>query len=62
MSSFVQDEWNSIDIPIDGLTRNTFGQIILENSGSTLTNFYLDNIFLHNSEGGTSISAPSESE
>ena len=60
VSSFVQDEWNSIDIPIDGLTRNTFGQIILENSGSTLTNFYLDNIFLHNSDGGTSIPTPSE--
>ncbi|MDF1560662.1 MAG: Ig-like domain-containing protein [Bacteroidales bacterium] len=46
--------WISVDIPLSGLSsRSKLAQIILERLGSTLTGFYLDNVYLYGSGGGT---------
>ncbi len=46
--------WISVDIALSGLSsRSKLAQIILERIGSSLTGFYLDNIYLHGNGGGT---------
>lgn len=46
-ADLVQGAWNSLDIPLSGLTnKNAIGLIIYE--GSNLANFYVDNIFFYN--------------
>ena len=48
-SQLVAGQWNSLDISVAGMTnRSSLGLLIYENLGSSLTNFYLDNIFLYN--------------
>jgi hypothetical protein len=45
----VSDGWVSIDAPLTLLNRNRIGLIIYENiNGSSLRNFYLDNIYFYN--------------
>ena len=52
--------WISVDIDISGLTsRSRLAQIILERIGSSLTGFYLDNVYLHGNGGGT-VTEPAE--
>jgi hypothetical protein len=46
--------WISVDIDLAGLSsRSRLAQIILEQVGTSLTGFYLDNIYLYGSGGGT---------
>jgi len=46
--------WISVDIPLSGLSsRSKLAQIILERLGSTLSGFYLDNLYLYGNGGGT---------
>lgn len=45
-SNLKAGEWNSLDMSIKGLSsRSHIGQLVFENSGSTLTSFYADNIY-----------------
>lgn len=45
----VADGWASIDAPLTLLNRNRIGLIIYENiNGSSLRNFYLDNVYFYN--------------
>lgn len=42
-------QWNSIDFSLTSFSnKDHFGQIIYENLGSDLSNFYLDNVYLYN--------------
>jgi hypothetical protein len=46
--------WISVDIPLAGLSsRSKLAQIILERLGSSLSGFYLDNVYLYGNGGGT---------
>jgi hypothetical protein len=46
--------WISVDIALAGLSsRSKLAQIILERLGSSLSGFYLDNIYLYGNGGGT---------
>ncbi len=46
--------WISVDIAISGLpSRSRLAQIILERVGSSLSGFYLDNIYFYGNGGGT---------
>ena len=46
--------WISVDIPLSGLSsRSKLAQIILERLGSSLSGFYLDNVYLYGNGGGT---------
>lgn len=47
IDSFTAGEWNSIEIDISSANRENLGFIVWENLGSTLTNFYLDNIYFY---------------
>jgi len=53
-STLESQKWVSVDIDIAGLATNSnFFRIILENAGTTsLSGFYLDNIYLYKGEGG----------
>jgi hypothetical protein len=45
--------WISVDIPLAGLTpRSKVAQIIFERLGTSLTGFYLDNVYFYGSGGG----------
>ncbi|PWH83939.1 glycosyl hydrolase family 16 [Algibacter marinivivus] len=46
-TSFTAGEWNSFDIPLGSTNRDSLGFIIWDNVGSTLTNFYLDNLYFY---------------
>ena len=47
-SNFVDNTWSTIEIPISMADRSKIGLIIYENiNGSSLTNFYLDNIYFY---------------
>jgi hypothetical protein len=51
--------WISVDIALSGLpSRSKLAQIILERIGSSLSGFYLDNVYFYGNGGGTV--APSE--
>lgn len=46
---FTEGEWRSLEIPISLANKNNIGQIIYENTnGSSLSSFYIDNIYFHN--------------
>ncbi len=46
--------WISVDIALSGLSsRSKLAQIILERLGSSLSGFYLDNLYLYGNGGGT---------
>jgi len=46
--------WISVDIPMAGLSsRSKLAQVILERLGSSLSGFYLDNLYLYGNGGGT---------
>ncbi len=46
--------WISVNIPLSGLSsRSKLAQIILERIGSSLSGFYLDNIYFYGNGGGT---------
>lgn len=48
-ANFVEGEWSSLELPITMQNKNNVGQIIYENiNGSSLSSFYLDNIYFHN--------------
>jgi len=48
-ADFVANEWSTLEIPITLASKNNMGQIIYENiNGSSLTSFYIDNIYFHN--------------
>jgi hypothetical protein len=48
-SDFIADEWSTLEIPITLANKSNLGLIIYENvNGSTLTDFYLDNIYFYN--------------
>ncbi len=50
----VSRSWISVDISLSSLSsRSKLAQIILENLGSPLSGFYLDNIYLYGNGGGT---------
>jgi len=50
--------WISVDIALSGLSsRSKLAQIILERVGTSLTGFYLDNVYLHGNGGGTAVPA-----
>ena len=52
--------WISVDISLSGLSsRSRLAQIILERVGTSLTGFYLDNIYFHGNGGGT-VTVPAE--
>lgn len=52
--------WISIDISLSGLSsKSSLAQIILERVGTSLTGFYLDNIYFHGNGGGT-VTVPAE--
>jgi hypothetical protein len=52
--------WISVDIALSGLpSRSKLAQIILERLGSSLTGFYLDNIYFYGNGGGT-VTVPAE--
>jgi hypothetical protein len=41
--------WITVDAPLTLTNRNNIGLIIMENiNGSSLTNFYMDNIYFYN--------------
>jgi hypothetical protein len=46
--AFTADTWKTVEIPLTLANKNNIGQIIMENvNGSTLTDFYLDNIYFY---------------
>ena len=46
--------WISVDIDLSGLpSKSKLAQLVLENLGTGLTGFYLDNVYLYNDGGGT---------
>jgi hypothetical protein len=48
-SDLAADQWKTLKIPIDMAKKNKLGLIILSDSDlGNLSNFYLDNIYLHN--------------
>jgi hypothetical protein len=48
-ANFTEGEWSSLEIPVTMANKNNIGQIIYENiNGSSLSSFYLDNIYFHN--------------
>lgn len=48
-ANFVEGEWSSLELPVMMANKNNIGQIIYENiNGSSLSSFYLDNIYFHN--------------
>jgi len=50
--------WISVDINLSALTsRSKLAQIILERIGSSLSGFYVDNIYFNGSGGGTAVPA-----
>ena len=52
--------WISVDIDLSGLSsRSRLAQIILERIGSSLSGFYLDNVYLYGNGGGT-VAEPAE--
>jgi len=52
--------WISVDISLPGLSsRSKLAQIILERLGSSLTGFYMDNIYFYGNGGGT-VTVPTE--
>ncbi|MDX9728307.1 MAG: Ig-like domain-containing protein [Bacteroidales bacterium] len=52
--------WISVDISLSGLSsRSKVAQIILERLGSSLTGFYMDNIYFYGNGGGT-VTVPTE--
>ncbi len=52
--------WISVDIAISGLTsRSKLAQIIFERLGTSLTGFYLDNVYFYN-KGGVTVNEPAE--
>ncbi len=47
-SDFTADSWSTLDVPITLPNRSNIGLIIYENiNGSSLSNFYLDNIYFY---------------
>ena len=47
-SLFVADTWITLEFPITMANKNNMGLIIYENiNGSSLSNFYLDNIYFY---------------
>lgn len=47
-SNFTADTWSTLEIPISLANRNNIGLLIYENvNGSSLTNFYMDNIYFY---------------
>ena len=47
-SQVTADNWISIDAPLTLANKNNIGLIIMENiNGSSLTNFYMDNIYFY---------------
>jgi hypothetical protein len=55
--------WNSLEIPLSGfINRDRFGQIIYENLGSGLNNFYLDNVYLYRIPTSPTIAAPTPTQ
>jgi hypothetical protein len=48
LNGLVTGQWNSINIPLTMANKNRVGQIIYENGGSALTNFWVDNIYFYN--------------
>ena len=52
--------WISVDINLSGLqSRSKLAQIILERIGTSLSGFYLDNVYLYGNGGGT-VTQPAE--
>jgi len=52
--------WIGVDVALSGLSsRSKLAQIILERVGSSLTGFYVDNIYLYGNGGGT-VTVPTE--
>jgi len=50
----VSQSWISVNISLSGLSsKNRLAQIILENLGTQLSGFYLDNVYLYGNGGGT---------
>jgi len=48
-ADFVANEWSTLEIPLTLNNKANIGLIIYENvNGSSLSNFYLDNIYFHN--------------
>lgn len=47
LNSLVPNQWNSFDIPLTLANKERIGQIIYENGGSPLTNFWVDNIYFY---------------
>lgn len=59
-SDFVADSWVTLDVPITLANKSNIGLIIYENiNGSSLSNFYLDNIYFYGEP--TSPSTPAAS-
>lgn len=51
--SLVSQQWISVDIPLSGLaTKNHLAQLIFSNLGTSLSNYYLDNVYLYGGNGG----------
>ena len=51
--------WNGLDVSLKGLsTKAHIGQIVYENDGSSLSNFYLDNVFFYKMSDVPSVAAP----
>ncbi len=55
----ISGDWISLDISLSGLSsKDKLAQIIMENLGSSLSSFYLDNIYFYNDGGGSGSTAP----
>jgi hypothetical protein len=60
-STLVSKSWISLDIDLSSLaSKNNLAQIVFDNLGSTLTNFYVDNIYLYNAGESMGDSDPTE--
>ena len=56
----VNQSWISLDIPLTGIaSKDKLAQIVLDNLGTSLPGFYLDNIYFYN-DGGVTPTGPTE--
>jgi hypothetical protein len=54
-------DWASVDIDLSGMSsKSNFFRIIMENDGSALSGFYLDNLYLYTDDSGGGATEPTQ--
>lgn len=62
-SNLTAGAWNSLDVSLSALTtKGHVGQIVCENSGSSLTSFYADNIYFYKMPEVPTVAAPTPTQ